>query len=97
MNQLLDPNTLWVLSSSVLLGVSSGVLGSFALLRRRSLLGDALAHAALPGIGVAFMLAGTKSLPILLLGAVVAGLRLRATRASKRTPLSALCSASFSL
>lgn len=74
MNLLLDPNTLWVLSSSVLLGVSSGVLGSFALLRRRSLLGDALAHAALPGIGIAFILTGAKSLPMLLLGAIIAGL-----------------------
>lgn len=67
-------NVLWVLSGSLLLGLASGVLGSFALLRRRSLLGDALAHAALPGIGIAFILTGAKDLPILLTGALVAGI-----------------------
>ena len=41
---LRDPNTQWVLAGTTLLGVSSGVLGCFALLRRRSLLGDALAY-----------------------------------------------------
>ena len=69
-----DPNTRWVLAGTALLGVSSGVLGCFALLRRRSLLGDALAHASLPGVCVAFMLTQTRSLPPLLLGALVAGL-----------------------
>lgn len=74
MDWLTNPNMLWVLSGTMLLGASSGILGSFALLRRRSLLGDALAHAALPGICLAFMIAGTKSLPVLLFGALVASL-----------------------
>ncbi len=52
------------------LGVVSGVLGSFAVLRQQSLMGDALSHAALPGVGVAFLLAG-RDLEILLLGAGV--------------------------
>ncbi|HUX05735.1 MAG TPA: metal ABC transporter permease [Acidobacteriota bacterium] len=71
---LLDPSVRWVLAGSILIGISSGVLGSFALLRRRSLMGDAVAHAALPGVAVAFILAGTRSLPLMLLGALVAGL-----------------------
>ena len=71
---LRDANTQWVLGGCTLLGVSSGVLGSFAMLRRRSLMGDALAHAALPGVGMAFLLTGTRSLPVLLLGALIAGL-----------------------
>jgi len=54
-----------------LLGVVSGVLGSFAVLRRESLMGDALSHAALPGVGVAFLLAG-RDLGILLIGAGIA-------------------------
>ena len=45
-----------VLVGSVLLGAVGGTLGAFALLRRQSLLGDALAHAALPGVGLAFLL-----------------------------------------
>jgi manganese/zinc/iron transport system permease protein len=58
---------------SAILGVVGGVLGSFALLRRQGLLGDALAHAALPGISIAYMLTGSKSSPVLLLGAGISG------------------------
>lgn len=55
------------------LGIVSGALGSFAVLRRQSLLGDAISHAALPGIVLAFMLTGSKSPLVLVLGAAVAG------------------------
>lgn len=51
-----------------ILGVVSGVLGCFAVLRHESLMGDALSHAALPGVGVAFLLAG-RELGVLLIGA----------------------------
>lgn len=54
-----------------LLGVVSGVLGCFAVLRRESLLGDALSHAALPGVAIAFLLAG-RELGLLLIGAGIA-------------------------
>ncbi|HYG60100.1 MAG TPA: metal ABC transporter permease, partial [Symbiobacteriaceae bacterium] len=64
----------WVLTGSMLLGLSSGVLGSFALLKRRSLMGDALAHAALPGVCIVFLLTGVKSIGLFLIGAAVAGL-----------------------
>ncbi|MFW5771703.1 MAG: metal ABC transporter permease [Phototrophicaceae bacterium] len=53
------------------LGVISGVLGSFAVLRHESLIGDALSHAALPGVGVAFLVAG-RDLGVLLIGAGIA-------------------------
>jgi len=55
-----------------LLGVVSGALGCFAVLRRQSLIGDALAHAALPGVALAFLLMG-RQITWLLLGAGVAG------------------------
>ncbi|MBD3166607.1 iron chelate uptake ABC transporter family permease subunit [bacterium] len=58
---------------AMLLGLVSGALGSFAMLRRTSLLGDAISHAALPGIAIAFLLTGSKSPIVLLLGAGVAG------------------------
>jgi manganese/zinc/iron transport system permease protein len=58
---------------ATLLGVVSGVLGAFAVLRRQALIGDALAHAALPGIAVAFMLTGSRETLVLLLGAGIAG------------------------
>ncbi len=56
---------------SAVLGTVGGALGSFAVLRRQGLLGDALAHATLPGVCVAFMLTGSKSPAILLLGAAL--------------------------
>lgn len=47
-------NTRLVVFSTALLGMASGVIGSFLLLRKRSLMGDVLSHATLPGVGIAF-------------------------------------------
>ena len=76
---LQEYNTRQVVISTILLGVTAGLVGTFLLLRRRSLMGDALSHATFPGIGVAFvvmvLLGGTgRSLPGLLVGATVSGL-----------------------
>ena len=59
---------------SALLGLISGVLGSFAVLRKQSLLGDGVSHSALPGVVMAFVLLGSKNTEVLLLGALVSGL-----------------------
>lgn len=59
---------------SALLGLISGVLGSFAVLRRQSLLGDGISHSALPGVVMAFVLSGSKNTEILLMGALISGL-----------------------
>ncbi|GBD15257.1 Manganese transport system membrane protein MntB [bacterium HR26] len=58
---------------AMLLGLSSGVVGTYAVLRRESLLGDAMSHAALPGIALAFLLTHSKESALLLAGAVAAG------------------------
>jgi manganese/zinc/iron transport system permease protein len=58
---------------SVVLGIVSGVLGCFAVLRRQGLMGDALAHAALPGVCLAYMITGSKSSLTLIVGAGIAG------------------------
>jgi manganese/zinc/iron transport system permease protein len=50
------------------------MLGSFAVLRKQSLLGDAISHAALPGIAISFLITGAKDSNTLLLGALVSGL-----------------------
>lgn len=76
---LRDYNTRLVVGSTALLGLTAGVVGTFLLLRKRSLMGDALSHATLPGIGAAFLLMTAlgreaKSLPILLAGALVFGM-----------------------
>ncbi|MGL4611832.1 MAG: metal ABC transporter permease [Trueperaceae bacterium] len=62
-----------VVFGSALLGITSGVLGSFAVLRQQSLLGDALSHAALPGIALGFLIAGERNLIAILLGALLSG------------------------
>ncbi|HYN87080.1 MAG TPA: metal ABC transporter permease [Ardenticatenaceae bacterium] len=58
---------------ATILGIVSGALGSYAVLRKQSLLGDAISHAALPGIALAFLLTGSKGSLVLVLGAAVAG------------------------
>jgi len=63
-----------VVVGAALLGITAGALGVFAVLRQRSLVGDALAHAALPGVCVAFIATGAKDAGTLLIGAAVAGL-----------------------
>lgn len=59
---------------TAVLGAICGMLGSFAVLRKQSLLGDAISHAALPGIALAFLITGAKDTNTLLLGALVSGL-----------------------
>lgn len=77
---LRDYNTRVVLLGTGLLGVVAGVVGSFMLLRQRSLVGDVVSHASLPGIAIAFLLVEAltpgegRRLPSLLMGALTAGL-----------------------
>ncbi len=76
---LRDYNTRLVVLSTAMLGVASGMIGTFLLLRKRSLMGDALSHAMLPGIAIAFMVmvamgGDGKFLPGLLGGAAIFGL-----------------------
>lgn len=65
---------LMVLIGTSLLGILCGTLGAFVVLRQEALLGDGLAHSALPGIVLAFWIVGTKSLPILIMGALFGAL-----------------------
>ena len=59
---------------TAILGAVTGMLGSFAVLRKQSLLGDAISHAALPGIALAFLITGSKDTNVLLIGALISGL-----------------------
>lgn len=65
---------LLVMAGVSLLGASAGLIGCFAVLRRRALTGDALAHAALPGLCLSYLTFGSTQLPALLAGAFAAGL-----------------------
>ncbi|AWH73526.1 zinc transporter [Dokdonia sp. Dokd-P16] len=74
-SQLFSDYTLRTITlGTAILGAICGMLGSFAVLRKQSLLGDAISHAALPGIAIAFLITGTKDTNVLLLGALVSGL-----------------------
>lgn len=62
------------LLAALLAGGTCGLLGSFLVLRRESLVGDALSHAVLPGIVLGFALTGARSGLPMLVGALIAGL-----------------------
>lgn len=71
MLELLGDHTVQnVILGAVFLGITAGVLGSFAVLRQQSLLGDTLAHAALPGVCLGFIIAGGRELGPILAGAL---------------------------
>jgi manganese/zinc/iron transport system permease protein len=63
-----------VMLGTALLGAVAGAVGCFAVLRRRALVGDMLAHAALPGVCLAFLVTGSRNLLGLSIGALVTGL-----------------------
>jgi manganese/zinc/iron transport system permease protein len=78
------------------LGVVAGALGCFALLRKQSLLGDAVSHAALPGVMLSFILLRSKAPLPLVLGAAMTGwlaalLAPRITRSTRLPIDTALC------
>ncbi|MEM6631006.1 MAG: metal ABC transporter permease [Bacteroidota bacterium] len=66
-------NLLWVLIGIVCMSASSAVVGTFMFLQKRSLIGDTISHAILPGICLAFLITYTKETSVLLLGAVITG------------------------
>ncbi len=70
---LRQPNTRVVVMGTTVLGIAAGVIGTFAYLRKRSMMGDALSHATLPGIAAAFMITGSKSLLVLISGGAITG------------------------
>ncbi len=70
---LQDPNVRWVVIGACLIGATTGSVGIFAYLQKRSLVGDAIAHAMLPGVAIAFLLSGSKQSLYLTIGAVTSG------------------------
>jgi manganese/zinc/iron transport system permease protein len=74
LRQLLTDYTLRTVAlGAATLGIVGGTLGSYAVLRGQSLLGDAISHAALPGVALAFLLTGSKAPLPLMLGAAATG------------------------
>jgi manganese/zinc/iron transport system permease protein len=71
---LFTPEGAWILLTAAATSAACALVGSFLVLRRMSLMGDAIAHAVLPGLAVAFILSKSFSLGPLILGAVAAAL-----------------------
>lgn len=68
-----DPNIRYVVIGSILLTASSAIVGSFTFLKKKALVGDAVAHAVLPGICLSFLLYGEKNPFVLIIGAFLTG------------------------
>lgn len=71
------------LITSVIVGMVSGVIGSFIILRGMSLMGDAISHAVLPGVAVSYMLGGSYMIGASIFGIMAAGLIGFVTQKSK--------------
>jgi manganese/zinc/iron transport system permease protein len=70
---LADPNIRYVVLGTLLLTSSAAVVGTFALLKKKALVGDATAHAVFPGICLAFMVTGSKHPVYVTIGAFMTG------------------------
>ncbi|MFM7115446.1 MAG: iron chelate uptake ABC transporter family permease subunit [Planctomycetota bacterium] len=64
----------WIIVAGILCAVSAALLGNFLVLRKLSLLGDAISHAVLPGLAIAFLVTSSRSSWPMFVGAVIAGL-----------------------
>lgn len=65
---------LWIILTGALVAATCGILGCFLVLRKMSMIGDAISHSVLPGIVIAFIMSGSRDSFIMLLGASVVGL-----------------------
>lgn len=68
-----DPSVVSVTLGVLLLTASAAVVGTFTLLKKKALAGDAVAHAVLPGVCLAFLVSGTKHPLVLIVGAFATG------------------------
>lgn len=63
----------WIILAGILCSASAALLGSFLVLRRMSMLGDAISHAVLPGLAAAFLLSGSRQSSLMFIGAILVG------------------------
>jgi manganese/zinc/iron transport system permease protein len=68
-----DPNVRYVVIGSILITASSAIVGTFTFLKKKALVGDAVAHAVLPGVCLSFIIYGEKNPLVLIIGAFITG------------------------
>ena len=66
-------NTWAIVLMGFLVSAGCGLVGNYIILRKMALVGDAISHSLLPGIAIAFLIAGKRDTTALFLGAIVAG------------------------
>jgi len=64
----------WIALMGFFVAAACGLIGNYLILRRMALVGDAISHSILPGIAIAFLLAGTRNTWVMFVGALVAGI-----------------------
>ncbi|MCB0820663.1 MAG: metal ABC transporter permease [Bacteroidetes bacterium] len=67
-------NDIWILLTAIAVALVCAIPGTFLVLRRMSMVGDAISHAVLPGIVIAFMISGSRNSMVMLPGAAAAGM-----------------------
>lgn len=67
-------NGFWIMLIGSLVASACSVVGCFLVLRKMSMVGDAISHAVLPGIVIAFLLSGSRDTIFMLTGAIAFGL-----------------------
>ncbi|MCM3236604.1 metal ABC transporter permease [Heyndrickxia oleronia] len=67
-------NHIWIMLIGALVASSCSLVGCFLVLRKMSMIGDAISHAILPGIVIAFLLSGTRDSFVMMIGAAVIGI-----------------------
>lgn len=65
---------LWVIITAILASIACGVIGSFLVLRQNAMLGDAISHAVLPGLVIAFLVTSSRGVVPMIIGAAAMGL-----------------------
>ncbi len=63
----------WIVATGVLCAMACALIGNFLVLRQMSMMGDAISHAVLPGLAVAFLLTGSRASISMFLGAAAVG------------------------
>ena len=66
--------TAWVIAIASLAAINCSLIGSYLVLRKLAMMGDAIAHSVLPGIVIAFLLSGSKTSLVVLIGAGSVGI-----------------------
>ena len=70
----MSTNDLYIIITAALVSISCGLLGCFLVLRKMAMVGDAISHAVLPGIVIAFLISGSRDSVTMLIGAGIIGM-----------------------